>query len=177
MSTVAFTGYRPEKMPFTEDRKDELYNRFREQQHKVINRLIERGYTDFISGVAMGFDTWVAEDVLEFRKKNKSLHLECAIPFPDQDKKWERSDQKRRLKILKQADTSTMVSEHYSSDCFFARNRYMVDKADVVVCAYDGQSGGTAYTVNYALKKDKIVIQINPSTAQVTIISKRTFDS
>jgi len=53
----------------------------------------------------------------------------------------------------------------------------MVDKADVVVCAYDGQSGGTAYTVNYALKQNKIVIQINPSTAQVTIISKRTFES
>ena len=70
-----------------------------------------------------------------------------------------------------------MVSEHYSSDCFIARNGYMVDKADVVVWAYDGQSGGTAYTVNYALKQNKIVIQINPSTAQVTIISKRTFDS
>ena len=110
MYTVAFTGYRPEKMPFSESKKDELYIRFREQQHKVINRLIERGYTDFISGVAMGFDTWVAEDVLEFRKKNKDLHLECAIPFPDQDKKWERADQKRRQKILKHADISTMVS-------------------------------------------------------------------
>lgn len=177
MNVVAFTGYRPEKMPFVENKKDEAYMHFREQQKRVINRLVERGYTDFISGVAMGFDTWVAEDVLELRKTNKELHLECAIPYPDQDKKWERSDQKRRQKILKQADTSTMVSDHYSSDCFFARNRYMVDKADVVVCAYDGQSGGTAYTVNYALKKDKIVIQINPSTAQVTIISKRTFEN
>lgn len=104
MNTVAFTGYRPEKMPFSEDEEDESYIRFREQQHKVINRLIERGYTEYLSGVAMGFDTWVAEDILEFRKKNKSLHLECAIPFPEQDKKWEKSDQKRRQKILKQAD-------------------------------------------------------------------------
>lgn len=81
MNTVAFTGYRPEKMPFSEDEEDESYIRFREQQHKVINRLIERGYTEYLSGVAMGFDTWVAEDILEFRKKNKSLHLECAIPL------------------------------------------------------------------------------------------------
>ena len=88
MGTVAFTGYRPEKMPFEEDKKDEKYLRFREQEFKVINRLIERGYTHFISGVAMGFDTWVAEDVLELQKKNKELHLECAIPCPDQDKKW-----------------------------------------------------------------------------------------
>ena len=53
----------------------------------------------------------------------------------------------------------------------------LVDKADVVVCAYDGQSEGTAYTVNYAMKKGKIVIQINPSTAEVTIISKHTFEN
>lgn len=52
----------------------------------------------------------------------------------------------------------------------------MVDKADVVVCAYDGHPGGTAYTVNYALKQNKIVIQINPLTAKVSIISQRTFE-
>lgn len=177
MNAVAFTGYRPEKMPFAENKKDEAYMHFREQQKRVINRLVERGYTDFISGVATGFDTWVAEDVLELRKNNKELRLECAIPCPDQDKKWNHADKKRRQKLLKHADISTMVSDHYSCDCYFARNRYMVDKADVVVCAYDGQSGGTAYTVNYALKQNKIVIQINPTTAQVTIISKRTFDS
>ena len=87
MKTVAFTGYRPEKMPFAENKKDEAYLRFREAQLKVINRLIERGYTSFVSGAAQGFDTWVAEDILTLRKKNKELSLECAIPFPDQAKK------------------------------------------------------------------------------------------
>ena len=166
----------PEKMPFSENKKDEAYLRFREAQLKVINRLIERGYTSFISGAAQGFDTWVAEDILALRKKNKELSLECAIPFPDQAKKWPLSEQIRRHNIISHADSSVTLSEHYHRDCFFARNRYMVDKADVVVCAYDGQSGGTAYTVDYALKHDKIVIQINPTTAKVTIISKRTFE-
>lgn len=175
MYTVAFTGYRPEKMPFEESENDELYLNFRKQQLKVIKRLIEIGCTDFISGVAMGFDTWVAEDILELRKKNSQLRLECAIPCPEQDKMWARDDQKRRQKILKQANQATMVSEQYTKECFYTRNRYMVDNADVVVCAYDGRSGGTAYTVNYALNRNKIVIQINPSTAQVCFLSKRTF--
>lgn len=39
MYTVAFTGYRPEKMPFSEDEEDESYIRFREQQHKVKFRI------------------------------------------------------------------------------------------------------------------------------------------
>ncbi len=53
----------------------------------------------------------------------------------------------------------------------------MVDKADVVVCAFNGQRGGTAYTVNYALKQNKIVIQFDPATCLVSILSKRSFES
>lgn len=177
MNSVAFTGYRPEKMPFEENMQDENYLSFREELCKVINHLIECGYTHFLSGVATGFDTWVAEAVLELQKENKDLHLECVIPCPDQDKKWEQTDKDRRQMILELADQSTLVSEHYSRDCFFARNRYMVDKSDVVVCAYDGQKGGTAYTVKYALRQNKIVIQINPSTLEVSTISNRMLDN
>ena len=38
MSAVAFTGYRPEKMPFKESKNDDHYLRFREVQMRVINR-------------------------------------------------------------------------------------------------------------------------------------------
>ena len=100
---VAFTGYRPEKMPFVESKKDEAYLKFRKRQLQVIERLIERGCTHFISGVAMGFDTWVAEDILALQKNNSSLELECAIPFPGQADRWSTSDQKRRYKILTHA--------------------------------------------------------------------------
>jgi len=177
MGTVAFTGYRLQKMPFPEDEKNDLYIRFREQELKIINRLIELGYTDFISGVAQGFDTWTAEDVLSLKKKNKSITLECAIPCPQQDNQWSADDQRRRKKILRHATSSITTGDYPSKANFLKRNRYMVDKADVVVCAYDGQSGGTAYTVNYALNNDKIVIQINPQTAKVSIISRRTFET
>lgn len=33
--TVAFTGYRPEKMPFIESKSDENYMRFRKRQLQV----------------------------------------------------------------------------------------------------------------------------------------------
>ena len=73
MNTVAFTGYRPDKLPFVEDKKDEQYLKFRERLLQVINRLVERGYTDFISGVALGFDTWAAEDIIALKKENKLI--------------------------------------------------------------------------------------------------------
>ena len=93
---VAFTGYRPEKMPFQESKKDKRYLAFRAILSRVISRLIELGGTYCISGVARGFDTWVAEEILELRKENKEIQLECAIPFPGQADSWEKADQKRK---------------------------------------------------------------------------------
>ena len=176
MNTVAFTGYRPQKLPFSEDYNDPRYHAFNEKLKRVIERLIELGYTDFISGVAIGFDTWAAEAVLEAKKKYQNIRLECAIPYPGQDRKWDTSDKIRRKKLISEADSATTVCNHYCEGCFFIRNEYMVDKADVVVCCFDGKSGGTAQTVRYAKEKDKIIVQINPNDAKVTIISMRKFN-
>lgn len=110
------------------------------------------------------------------RRKTKNT-LECVIPFPGQADSWEKADQKRKYNILTAADKAVITSEQYNRGCFFTRNRYMVDKADVVVCAFNGKSGGTAYTVDYALKQNKIVIQIDPETSEVSMLSKRSFES
>lgn len=111
------------------------------------------------------------------RRKTKKITLECVIPFPGQADSWEKADQRRRYNLLTAADKAVITSEQYNRGCFFTRNRYMIDKADVVVCAFNGKSGGTAYTVDYALKQNKIVIQIDPETSEVSMLSKRSFES
>ena len=160
MGTVAFTGYRPNKLPFTEDKKDELYLAFREKLRKVIDRLIERGYTEYISGVAMGFDTWVAEDVIASKKAHPELKLECAIPCPGHDAKWSLGDKLRRKKILRHADSKPVICEHYSSDCFHIRNRYMVDNSCVALCYIRYTFGGASKTFEYAKKKEIRIILV-----------------
>lgn len=178
MGTVcAFTGYRREKMPFVENNEDAKYTSFRVMLTKVIARLIERGVDTYITGCATGFDMWAGEEICKLKKENPALKLICAIPFDGQANSWSTEDQRRRYKLITQADESVIVSDHYSSGVFHERNRFMVDKADVVVAAFDGKPGGTAYTVEYAIKHDRIVIGINPSTAEVTMLSKRNFNS
>ena len=170
MARVSFTGYRPEKLPFREG-SDERYLCFRKTLYKVIKRLAELGYTHFISGIAMGFDTWVAEDVLTLKKEMPGVTLECAVPFPKQAEKWPREDRIRRSRIIEKSDSVVITSNEYNSSAYFKRNRYMVDNSEVVVCCYDGKSGGTAYTVDYAKKKAKTVIQINPTDMVVTVVA------
>ncbi len=171
MAKVAFTGYRPDKLPFRESDTDESYLRFRRILYKIICRLIELGYTDFVSGVALGFDTWVAEDVLRLRAEHRDVTLECAVPFPSQADKWRERDRIRRERILAAADSVVTTSPTYTPHAFFHRNRYMVDEADAVVCCYDGKSGGTAYTVDYARQAGKTIIQINPTDMVVAVLA------
>ncbi len=171
MARVAFTGYRPDKLPFKENERDAAYLHFRKTLYKVICRMAELGYTDFVSGVAMGFDTWVAEDVLRLKAERRSVTLECAIPFPTQADRWSERDRFRRERILAAADSVVTLSPTYAKNAFFLRNRYMVDGADAVVCCYDGKTGGTAYTIEYAKRLGKTIIQINPTDMVVTIVS------
>ncbi len=167
--TVAFTGYRPEKMPFPEDPAGEDYRRFRATEAKVIRRLFDLGYTRFVSGMARGFDLWVAEDVLALRARHPAIQLVCAIPFSGQSNGWAYDDRARWQAVREAADEVVILSDTVRRDAFFARNRYMVDMADVVVCAFDGKPGGTKYTVDYAAKAGKALILLSPATCAVTV--------
>ena len=42
------------------------------------------------------------------------------------------------------------------------RNRYMVDHAAMVIAVYDGQTGGTQRTVEYALRRCLPVVLVPP---------------
>ena len=173
MKSVAFTGYRPEKLSFRESVDNKEYLEFRKLQKRVINRLVELGHTVFISGMARGFDTWVAEDVCELKKSNSEIKLICAIPFDRQASGWTDEEIERYENIKKQADEIVVTSPSYNKGCFHKRNRYMVDNAETVVCCFDGKPGGTAYTVDYALKKGKMVIKIDPIALEVEVIIEK----
>ena len=45
-----------------------------------------------------------------------------------------------------------ILQEKYEAGCLLARNRYMADRADVLLAYCERESGGTAYTVRYAQK-------------------------
>ncbi|MBQ6400012.1 MAG: hypothetical protein IJI21_07830 [Clostridia bacterium] len=52
--------------------------------------------------------------------------------------------------MLDRADIVTATGHQYTKSCMFARNRYLVDNADMLLAAYDGQPGGTEMTIRYA---------------------------
>lgn len=155
MNTVCITGHRPAKLPWGYKTNGIKYIRYRRELKKYIKHYIKAGYLNFISGMALGVDMDFAELVLLLKDKY-NLTLECVIPCPNQTKMWTKEQIDRYNNIIKRADKTTLVSDHYFHSCMIVRNKYMVDCADTVLAVWNGEEkGGTWQTINYAKRKKK----------------------
>ncbi|MBE7012369.1 MAG: DUF1273 domain-containing protein [Ruminococcaceae bacterium] len=126
--------------------------------YEICENLIAEGYTDFIAGGALGFDTVAARCILDLKEKYENIRLTLALPCENQYKGWKKSDIEVYEQIAKMADEVIYVSEEYYPDCMKKRNRFMVDESSVCVAYLTRMSGGTAYTVTYAVETGKKII-------------------
>lgn len=151
MTTCCFTGHRIISNAETK--------RLKETLSCVIDDLISQGVTRFISGGALGFDTLVAEALIE-KKKEKDIFMEIAVPCKGQEQRWKTHQKQQYYHILECADKVTVLFEKYVVGCMNARNAYMVDNSEVIVAYYRGRSGGTQNTYLYAEESGKKIINL-----------------
>ena len=159
----AFTGHRPRGFDFGYDESAPECQRLKVRIRGEIEKLVESGVAAFISGMALGADTWCAEAVIALKGKYPFLRLIAAIPCPDQADRWPEADRKRYAGLLDACDEKYIVSPRYTSYCMMARNRFMVEKSDMILAVWNGRpGGGTAATVALAerLKKPITIIKV-----------------
>lgn len=161
MYRISFTGYRPTKLPFFGE-DDPLCIALKNKLKEKIEQAYKCGATEFFSGMALGVDMWSAEAVLQLKEKYPEIKLTAVIPCRTQDAKWQQSERLRYRSILSRCDKTICISPEYTKDCMHRRNRALVDMCDILIAVFDGQSGGTKYTVDYAQKKGKKVVIIEP---------------
>ena len=155
IKSVAFTGHRPEKLPWGTEENSPEGVLFKFRLREALEYLIARGYVNFLSGAARGFDTMAAEMVISLREVYPWIKLTVVLPCADQAKKWSREDRERWENIVAQSDHVETLARVYDRGCMFRRNRYLVDNADVVLACYDGdRHSGTGMTVDYAHRKN-----------------------
>lgn len=122
--------------------------------------LIHEGYLYFGAGGALGFDTMAAQTILKLQSTYPDIRLILVLPCVSQTRGWSTSDTEEYERIKGLANKVVYVSQEYSRGCMFKRNRHLVDNSSVCVCYLSENSGGTAYTANYAKTKDVTVINI-----------------
>lgn len=142
--TACFTGHR--KIP------PEQYKYISEQLEKEIIKSIADGYCFFGTGGALGFDTLAAQTILRLKNQYPQIRLILVLPCRNQTKGWKAEDirEYERIKLL--SDKVVYVSDYYYSGCMIKRNRHLVNNSSLCICYKTKNTGGTAYTVDYARK-------------------------
>lgn len=165
----AFTGHRPQKLPWGYDETDPGCAALKETLAAQVEALVGEGYTDFLSGMALGVDTWGAQTVLKLRAANPALKLHCILPCASQSAKWTEEAQALYRAVLEQADSVVYVSRKWTKNCSLERDSFLVSYASQVLAVYNGEKrGGTAATVRYARKFGRALIIIDPATREIT---------
>ena len=160
--SCCFTGHRPNKLPWGSNEDDPRCKALKTRLWDVMETAYEEGYRHFICGMAHGCDLYFCELALQLREKYGDVSVEAAIPCPSQADGWSRAERLRWQQLVDRCDVETMVQDHYSPDCMLRRNRYMVDHASLLIAVYDGQSGGTRRTIEYAMRRGLGIVDIAP---------------
>ena len=150
--TCCFTGHR--QIPFGKSRV------LAKRLDKTIEELIAQGYIYFGAGGALGFDTLAAKAVLKARNKHPEIKLVLVLPCKTQADSWRSEDRQIYEEIKASADKVVYISDEYTKNCMFERNRHLVDYSSVCVCYLAEDSGGTAYTADYAKQKGIRIINL-----------------
>lgn len=143
--TCCFTGHRI--IPPGEECK--ILIRVR---HRLIP-LIQSGVTYFGVGGALGFDTMMADMLLELKKENSRMRIIEVLPFEGYRAKWTPEQQLHAKNLDRQMDKIVYVSKEPSRGAYLARDRHLVDGSRYCICYCNKPTGGTAFTVKYALER------------------------
>lgn len=153
-TTASFTGHRSYR------------NQAADALDSTVERLSREGFTDFLCGMAVGFDMAAAESVMRMRTllADRKLRLIAVVPFAGQAARFAAAQRERYGRILAAADGVVCMAEHYTAECYRRRNDFLVDNASVVVAWYDGSAeGGTCYTVGRARRTGRRIVNLRPS--------------
>ncbi len=150
--TCCFSGHREIPLP--------QYAAIRKRLRKTLEALIERGYCFFEAGGALGFDTLAAQTVLELKSAYPQIRLILVLPYLSQAAGWSDKDKAVYEDIKCRADKVVYTAQEYFRGCMHKRNRHLVDNSSVCICYLTKNTGGTAYTVDYADKNELQVINM-----------------
>lgn len=175
-TTVCFTGHRPKGIiadrPYDESNRPE-YKRIVDRLTLVIEKLVNTGYTAFITGGAQGFDQLAFWAVNNVKNKHPEIQNIVYIPFKGQELRWAKTGLFSRHEyslMLKKADHVHVCGKADTEDFeqvvekLMHRNECMVDDSSYVIGQFEDGTwifpqikSGTANCLRYAKQMGRTI--------------------
>jgi len=164
--SVCFSGYRPEKFPFSlEDKESDVYKNFHKKINESIIEALRMGYNTFFCGMAKGFDLLCGKAVLDICRKIKYNHIQLIAVLPFANHGFSGDWGRLHRLVRHYAKHEIIIAPNgYTRNCYYLRNRFMVENSTCMICYWDGQEGGTAQAVRMAIESEHILRNLGKLT-------------
>lgn len=156
---ICFTGHR--------DIPDDVYYKVVFLLRQTVEQKIKEGYSVFCAGGAKGFDTMAALAVINLKRVYPHIKLHLYLPCKNQAEKWGKFDKDMYSRILKDSDQIFYRSETYTPYCMSQRNRALVDNSALCIAYCTQATGGSAYTISYAMDNGQEIINLAQMTDSI----------
>ena len=125
-----------------------------ERTERAVRRLIEQGVIFFGVGGAIGYDTEAAKLLFRLRATDyPQIKVILVYPFEGFTSRWSGEQRAEYARLLPQYDKAVCVAQRASREAYLARDRHLVDGSAYCIAYCTRNSGGTAYTLRYAMDK------------------------
>ena len=154
--TVAFFGHRyVDRLLDAEDKLE-----------RVLHQLLEeKSYVDFLVGRDGDFDQAVSSTICRLKRNfrdDNSAHI-WVLPYPTAEYL---ENQKCYEEYYDEIEICGEAAKAHFKAAYQIRNRYMVDRADLIICYIEHESGGAYQTIKYAEKQGKKIINLADDTEE-----------
>ncbi len=148
--TIAFFGHRYIPDPF----------RFEAQLEELLCHILsEQSYVDFLVGENGDFDRYASSVIHRVRQKYKERNSDHTLVLPYLTAKYQNNTEYYE-RYYSDIIVSVRAAEAHPKAAITLRNREMVDRADLIICYVEYDSGGAWKAMNYALRQNKKVINL-----------------
>ena len=151
-ASCSFTGHRPAKLHTSEAEVKAALER-------EIDSAIASGYRTFITGMSTGVDLWAGEIVLRRMQRNKTINIIAALPYSTFGSRMAKEWKTIFDDIMNKAIFTKTISPQYHIGVYQARDKWMVDNSSRVIAVFNGEPGGTKFTIEYAERSGVEVIR------------------
>ena len=129
-----------------------LTSNFNEEQLKNdLTKIIDKGYSIFLTGMAQGFDLACFKALSVLKKDYPEIKICAVIPCQDQCKYYPQQERYEYFELLEEADFVAKEERPYFKGCMLVRNNYLVENCSLLFAYFNGEKrGGTYYTVKKA---------------------------
>ena len=127
---------------------------------KIIENLIkEKHKVEFLVGRNGDFDQYVSSAVIRSKRKYRddNSFLVLILPYATAEYK---NNVESFEKYYDEIEICQSCADVHFKSALKIRNREMVDRADLVVCFIDHESGGAYQTIQYAKRQNKKIINL-----------------